>query len=148
MYIELDYLGKAIVLYCACLSLINDNPRESEFIRELYIMVNYNLGVLYYITDQYLYSKNRLETLVKFNKDEISDQMALFYETLGEVELEYKNFQTSYNCLQKCLEIRSKLRINDIKKKKKTNILLDNLMQSIEKDVYRKNNTTKNISKI
>jgi hypothetical protein len=109
-------------------------------------MVNYNLGVLYYITDQYTYSKNRLETLIKFNKDEISDQMALFYETLGEVELEYKNFQVSYICLQKSLEIRSKLKIDDVKKRKRTNILLDNLMHSIEKDVHRKNQTTKNIS--
>ena len=74
--------------------------------------------------------------------------MAMFYETKGEVELEYKNFQDSLNCLQKSLDIRTTIKSDNIKAKKKIGILLDTLMVLIEKDVEKKNmkkNTSINI---
>ena len=85
---------------------------------------------------------------MKLYKNEVSEQMAMFYETKGEVELEYKNFQDSLNCLQKSLDIRTTIKSDNIKAKKKIGILLDTLMVLIEKDVEKKNmkkNTSINI---
>ena len=123
-----------------------DDPKEKPEITDIYIDANYNLGLLYFVTDQYLLAKNRIDLSIKakreLKQEEITEQMANFYETLGEIELEYKNHQLSYFNLQKALEIRSKLpNSDDIKTKMKTNIMLDFLYQSLEKDIEKKNKT-------
>ena len=103
------------------------------------------MGLLYFVTNQYSNAKSSISQCIKakseYKHEEITEQMANFYETMGEIELEYKNHELSYKNLQKVLEIRSKLpNSNDVKSKMKTNIMLDFLFQNLEKDVMKKNN--------
>ena len=89
-----------------------EDYKDKPEITELYIDANYNLGLLYFVTDQYSLAKNKIDISIKTKREkqeEITEQMANFYETLGEIELEYKNHQLSYLNLQKALEIRSKI---------------------------------------
>jgi hypothetical protein len=134
------------------LNLIED-PKSKPEVLEIYINANYNLGLLYFVTDQYSNSKNRIEQCIKVKREikneEISEQMAIFYETLGEIELEYKHYQDSYVYLRKSLDIRSKLPNSEsMKEKMKTQIMLDFLYQSLEKDVERKKNICYNINNL
>ena len=123
-----------------------EDYKDKPEITELYIDANYNLGLLYFVTDQYSLAKNKIDISIKTKREkqeEITEQMANFYETLGEIELEYKNHQLSYLNLQKALEIRSKIpNSNDVKSKMKTNIMLDFLFQNLEKDIEKKNKST------
>jgi hypothetical protein len=124
-----------------------EDPKEKPNIADLYIDANYNLGLLYFVTDQYSLAKNKIDLSIKakreIKQEEITEQMANFYETLGEIELEYKNHQLSYVNLQKALEIRSKLpNSNDAKSIMKINIMLDFLFQNLEKDIEKKNKTS------
>jgi tetratricopeptide (TPR) repeat protein len=138
LYIELDNLGKAIILYNECLNLIPD-PKENKEYADLAVAVNYNLGIVYFITDQYYNSKLKLEQALRTKKDikneEFTEQTAIIYETLGEIEIEYKHFSSAFNYLQKSIDIRSKLpNIYDKKSKMKINILLDYIYQNLEKE--------------
>lgn len=144
LYVELDNLGKAIVLYNECLNLIPD-PKENKDVADLAISVNYNLGVVYFITDQYLNCKSKLDQALKIKKDykleDYTEQTAIIYETIGEIEIEYKNFTEAFKNLQNAIDIRSKLpNINDKKSKMKINILLDYIYQNLEKENDKKFN--------
>lgn len=150
LYIELDNLGKAIILYNECLNLIPD-PKENKEYADLAVSVNYNLGIVYYITDQYYNSKLKLEQALRTKKDikneEFTEQTAIIYETLGEIEIEYKHFSSAFNYLQKSISIRSKLpNIYDKKSKMKLNILLDYIYQNLEKENDSKFNRKSSIT--
>jgi tetratricopeptide (TPR) repeat protein len=143
LYVEMDCYNKAIILYNECLNLTPD-PKENPNLADLAISANYNLGIMYYIIDQYFNSKIKLETAMKIKRDikreELSEQAAIIYETLGEIELEYKNFQPAYDHLNKAIEIRKRINLFEDKKTKlKIHILLDSIYQSLDKEFGRKN---------
>jgi tetratricopeptide (TPR) repeat protein len=138
LYVEMDCYSKAITLYNECINLLPD-PKESHEFADLSISANYNLGIMYYIMDQYYNSKLRLETALRIKKDykneELTEQTSTIYETLGEIEIEYKNFQAAYDNLHKAIEIRGRLNIPEDKKvKMKMHILLDYIYQNLDKE--------------
>lgn len=67
LYVELDNLNKAIILYAQCLNLLPD-PKENPHVSDLSISANYNLGIVYFVTDQYNNSKTKLEQALKIKK--------------------------------------------------------------------------------
>jgi hypothetical protein len=144
LYVELDNLGKGIILYNECLKILPD-PKENLNLANLAIAANYNLGMLYFVTDQKVNSINKLEQALKikveYKLDPTSEQTAIINETLGEIHLEYKNFSAAYANLKNAYDIRTKLpNLNDKKSKMKINILLDYIYQNLEKDAEIKFN--------
>jgi glutaredoxin-related protein len=92
-----------------------------------------------------------LEQALKIKKDikveEITEQTATIYETLGEVELEYRNFSQAYANLQKSIDIRMKLpNFGDKKNSLKINILLDYIYQSLDKENDKKAKSRTNVN--
>ena len=126
-----------------CIKLIENQKGEHA---DLYISANYNLGVLYFVTDQYQNAKIKLSIALNYKKDfkaeEYTELTAIIYETIGEVELEYKQYQKSYENLKAAYDIRMKLpNLDDKKSKVKINIMLDYLYQNL------KNENHKNLNK-
>lgn len=116
LYVEFDELDKAIELYNQCISLtatafydgvVNDNNSNIQ------IYSYYNLGLIYYVTDQYSLSKKMLEIALELNRSKNNDidneTSAIISETLGEVELDYKKFGEALIYLSKALDIRKRL---------------------------------------
>jgi tetratricopeptide (TPR) repeat protein len=149
LYVELDNLGKAITLYNECLNIAGD-PKYNNDVASINISALYNLGIVYYITDQYSNSKQKLENALKIKNDllneENSEKTAVIYETLGEIEIEYKNFQSAFSYLHKSIDIRSKLKLHDKKSMMKINILLDYIYQNLEKEHEIRSNRKKSSS--
>ncbi len=126
-----------------------DSQKEKH--SDLYINANYNLGILYFVTDQYKNAKIRLGTALNYKKEikneEYTELTAIIYETIGEVELEYKQYQKSYENLKAAYDIRMKLpNIDDKKSKVKINIMLDYLYQNLKNENHKNKNKKLSIS--
>ncbi len=142
LYVELDNLGKAIILYNECLKLIQESnvvSQSKEFnLHDLEISANYNLGIIYFITDQYVNSKNKLTAALYIKKelknDINSEQAAIITETIGEIEIENKNFSSAFTHLQDGLRIRNTIGNKQTKDIMKIKILLDYLYQNLESE--------------
>jgi len=111
LYIEFDEISKAIELYQQCISMCNYQEEEHNNY-SIKIFSFYNLGLIYYTSDQYILAKKMLETSLeinmKKNNDLDNEVSAIIYETLGEVELEYKKYGEALNFLIKSLDLRKK----------------------------------------
>ena len=152
LYIEFDELGKAIELYQICTDIIPSSERDKHI--NIIIYSYFNLGLIYYATDQYNLSKKMIEFSLENNKkklrnndDEIS---AIIYETLGEIELEYKKYRESLDHLLSALNIRKKYpnlsNSESIKKIEFFINFINSQWNNIENNISytEKNNTEKN----
>ncbi len=117
LYVEIEEVSKAIVLYNQCISLSTPETEKNNYNIKIYSL--YNLGLIYYSTDHYILAIKNLEIALENNKNKNNDIdneiSAVIYETLGEVELEYRKYGDALNYLSKALDIRKKLKNLDDK---------------------------------
>eukprot|EP00340_Litonotus_pictus_P012699 CAMPEP_0170539552 /NCGR_PEP_ID=MMETSP0209-20121228/104014_1 /TAXON_ID=665100 ORGANISM="Litonotus pictus, Strain P1" /NCGR_SAMPLE_ID=MMETSP0209 /ASSEMBLY_ACC=CAM_ASM_000301 /LENGTH=930 /DNA_ID=CAMNT_0010841537 /DNA_START=751 /DNA_END=3540 /DNA_ORIENTATION=- len=129
LFIELDKLSYTITLYTEAIRELTASEKDRQEIREardgkeandwkdhrdfnLLIALNFNLGLVYFVTDQFKNSIVKLEKSLKLIEEKgesCSDQASNIYEVLGEIHLEYKNYNESLINLNKALEIKNKM---------------------------------------
>jgi hypothetical protein len=106
----LDELGKALELYSECVKKISSYENKIE--NQIKIYSFYNMGLIYYDTDQFLQAKNNLEHSLEFNRKEnynIDDEISsIILETLGEMEIEFRKYDEALKHLKEALDIRKK----------------------------------------
>ncbi len=142
LYVELDQLSKARILYEQCLNLLQESDKSDPDYLELEVAVNYNLGCICYVNDEISLAKEKIGQALKINEDirnnKISEQTANIYETLGEIEIENHDYIQAFEHLQKTQSIRNEKNISDKAGKIKVNILLDFIYKHLEKENEKK----------
>lgn len=118
LYVEFDEVSKALELYSQCISRCTyEEETKNNFNIKIYSY--YNSGLIYYITDQFTLAKKMFEISLEANKkknNEIDNEIsAVIYETLGEVELEYRKYGEALGYLAKALDLRKKFKSNEDK---------------------------------
>ncbi len=142
LYVELDQLSKARILYEQCLNLLQESDKNDPDYLELEVVVNYNLGCICYVNDEISLAKEKIGQALKINEEirnnKISEQTANIYETLGEIEIENHEYVQAFEHLQKTQNIRNEKNISDKAGKIKVNILLDFIYKHLEKENEKK----------
>ena len=152
LYVELDKLSFAIIVYTEALYLLSNIDKETE----LMISINFNLGLIFFVTDQFNNAKVKLESALKLQEETkgeyISEQTAMIYETLGEIHLEYKHYLEALKYLNKSMELKHKIWNIGVRDKKnfeqsfiKTNIMIDFINQILCKTEEVNNIKMRNI---
>lgn len=107
LYIELDKLSFSIKLYLEALKLLKEDDIN------LRISLNFNLGLIYFVIDDFNNSKEKFLTALNLKeeakKETISEVTGNIYEILGEVHLEYKKYDLALGYLYKSIEIYTKI---------------------------------------
>lgn len=116
LFIELDKLSYSITLYNEGIQELmkhmdSINKENSEI--DLLISFHVNLGLVYFVTDQFKNSIVKLEKALKLCEEVkgeyFSDLTADIYEVIGEIHLEYKNYSESLTNLNKSLNIKTRI---------------------------------------
>lgn len=98
-----ENIGKSIALL-EYISKLKD--KSNQTLSTLYTICNYNIGILYYLVDNYSESKIRLDYALKNFNDEIDNTHVIgikIYMAICEIELEYSNYNSSYeNIIKAC----------------------------------------------
>lgn len=117
LYIELDKLNYSIILFNESLNEMAKLNDEYKYV-DLLICINFNLSLVYYVTDQFNLCIIKLERCLKLSeelkKDSCSETTCIIFETLGEVYLENKQFPLSLIYLKKALETRKLIMFNSV----------------------------------
>ncbi len=112
LFVELDKLNYSIILFNEAINELSKYQETKSELAEIDLMIalNFNLGLIYFVTDQFKNSIMRLEKALKLSKEVkgevISDVTANIYEVLGEIHLEYKNYSDALVNLNTSLEIK------------------------------------------
>ena len=109
LYMRLGSIKKA---HCLYEKIINKNqhglPKDKNMCKVL-ISANYNIGLIFYITGRYETSKQRLENALEIKKTTIKNnydiELIKIYETLAEVDVQYKNYSSAYLYVQEGLKL-------------------------------------------
>ena len=109
LYMKMGSVKKA---YCLYEKIINKNqqglPKDKNMCKVL-ISANYNLGLILYITGKYENSKLRLENALEIKKtitkNNYDIELIKIYETLAEVDVQYKNYSSAYIYIQEGIKL-------------------------------------------
>lgn len=104
LYLKSGYLQKAYFFYEKILKKIQHGIPKDYKIYKVIISANYNLGLICYITGKYETAKLRLETALEIKKIMLKNNYDLelikIYETLAEVDIQYKNYTSAFLYIQ------------------------------------------------
>ena len=104
LYLKSGYLQKAHFFYEKILKKIQHGIPKDYKIYKVIISANYNLGLICYITGKYETAKLRLETALEIKKIMLKNNYDLelinIYETLAEVDIQYKNYTSAFLYIQ------------------------------------------------
>jgi hypothetical protein len=109
LYMRMGSIKKA---HCLYEKIINKNqqglPKDKNMCKVL-IAANYNLGLISYITGKYDISKLRLENALEIKKTTVKNnydvELIKIYETLAEVDVQYKNYSSAYLYIQEGMKL-------------------------------------------
>ena len=104
LYLKTGYFQKAHFFYEKILKKIQHGIPKDYKIFKVIISANYNLGLIYYVTGKYETAKLRLETALEIKKIMMKNNYDLelinIYETLAEVDIQYKNYTSAFVYIQ------------------------------------------------
>ena len=104
LYLKVGYLQKAHFFYEKILKKTQHGIPKDYKICKVIIAANYNLGLICYITGKYETAKLRLETALEIKKIMLKNNYDLelinIYETLAEVDIQYKNYTSAFLYIQ------------------------------------------------
>ena len=156
LYLGAGRLKKAHILYEEIIHKNSSSTKDIKLI-DILICANYNSGLIYFLINKCDLAKQRLETALKMKRDSKKEKYDLtlcdIYETLSEIEIQSKNFQTAFSYLEKASEILDSINIeenmdfntSDEKEMIEKHFLLKNkinvLTEFIEQKNYENNKT-------
>ena len=147
LYVDFNILEKADILYNLIIESNNLTNQSNEALFGVVLCANYNSGLINFVTDRYEAAKQRLETALKIKKEILKEkndlQISTIYETLAEVDIEYKSYSSSYVYLQKASEARELSNTYDKEFELKLQTMREHIVQNL---TYSKASSSKNQS--
>ena len=145
LYVDFNILEKADILYNLIIESNNLTNQSNEALFGVVLCANYNSGLINFVTDRYDAAKQRLETALKIKKEILKEkndlQISTIYETLAEVDIEYKSYSSSYVYLQKASEARELSNTYDKEFELKLQTMREHIVQNL---TYSKASSSKN----
>ena len=109
LYIKLGELKKAHFFYEKILSKNQHGVPSDNKMCKVIISANYNLGLIYYVTGKYETAKLRLENALEIKKmiykNNYDIELIQIYETLAEIDVQYKNYTSAYVYLEEGVKL-------------------------------------------
>ena len=110
LYVEYGFLHKGFILYETIINSNSSNYKEDSKLNNVLLCANYNLGLINFVIDKYEMARHHLATALKIKKEYLREkndlQISQIYETLSEMDIEYKNYSGALENLQKAIESR------------------------------------------
>ena len=109
LYMKLGSIKKAHCLYEKIIYKNQHGLPKDKSMAKVLISANYNIGLINYITGKYETAKQRLENALEIKKTTIKNnydiELIKIYETLAEIDVQYKNYSSAYLYIQKGLKL-------------------------------------------
>ena len=133
LYVEYGFLQKGHFLYDTIIEN-NNNLSNKERLNEVVLCANYNSGLINFVIDKYEMAKQRFETALKIKKEFLKEkndiQISQIYETISEIDIEYKNYSSALINLQKAIESRELSNTCDVEFKLRSEELRNYIIQN------------------
>ena len=134
LYVEYGFLQKGYHLFDTIIGKTN-NLGNKERLNDVVLCANYNSGLINFVIDRYEIAKQRFETSLRIKKEFLKEkndlQISQIYETMAEIDIEYKNYNSALNNLQKAIESRELSNTMDTEFKLRTNELRNYINQNL-----------------
>jgi len=134
LYAEFGLLKKSHKFYEKIIEKNNLSNKDNNNLYEVVLCANYNSGLINFVIDKYEIAKQKLENAIQikqnFLKEKNDKQISIIYETLCEIDIEFKNYSSAFINLQKALEARELSNTMD----KEFEIKLNELREYIEQN--------------
>ena len=109
LYMKQGCIKKAHFLYEKIINKCQHGLPKDKNMFKILISANYNVGLIYYITGKYENAKLRLEIALELKKNIIKNnydvELIKIYETLAEVDVQYKNYSSAYLYVQEGIKL-------------------------------------------
>lgn len=133
LYVEYGFLQKGHFLYDTIIEN-NNNLSNKERLNDVVLCANYNSGLVNFVIDKYEMAKQRFETALRIKKEYLKEkndlQISQIYETISEIDIEYKNYSSALMNLQKAIESRELSNTNDLEFKLRAEELRNYIIQN------------------
>ena len=133
LYVEYGFLQKGHFLYDTIIEN-NNNLSNKERLNEVVLCANYNSGLVNFVIDKYEMAKQRFETALRIKKEFLKEkndlQISQIYETISEIDIEYKNYSSALMNLQKAIESRELSNSGDMEFKLRSEELRNYIVQN------------------
>ena len=133
LYVEYGFLQKGHFLYDNIIDN-NNNLGNKERLNDVVLCANYNSGLVNFVIDKYEMAKQRFETALKIKKEFLKEkndlQISQIYETISEIDIEYKNYSSALINLQKAIESRELSNTCDVEFKLRSEELRNYIIQN------------------
>ena len=133
LYVEYGFLQKGHFLFDTIIEN-NNNLSNKERLNDVVLCANYNSGLVNFVIDKYEMAKQRFETALKIKKEFLKEkndlQISQIYETISEIDIEYKNYSSALINLQKAIESRELSNTNDVEFKLRSEELRNYIIQN------------------
>ena len=133
LYVEYGFLQKGHFLYDTIIEN-NNNLSNKERLNDVVLCANYNSGLVNFVIDKYEMAKQRFETALKIKKEFLKEkndlQISQIYETISEIDIEYKNYSSALINLQKAIESRELSNTCDVEFKLRSEELRNYIIQN------------------
>ena len=110
LYAEFGLLKKSHKFFEKIIENNNLSNKDKNNLYEVVLCANYNSGLINFVIDKYEIAKQKLENAIRikhnFLKEKYDKQISIIYETLCEIDIEFKNYSSAFINLQKALEAR------------------------------------------
>ena len=134
LYVEYGFLQKGHYLFDTIIGNTN-NLSNKERLNDVVLCANYNSGLVNFVIDRYEIAKQRFETALRIKKEFLKEkndlQISQIYETIAEIDIEYKNYNSALNNLQKAIESRELSNTMDTEFKLRTGELRNYINQNL-----------------
>ena len=134
LYVEYGFLQKGHYLFDTIIGNTN-NLSNKERLNDVVLWANYNSGLVNFVIDRYEIAKQRFETALRIKKEFLKEkndlQISQIYETIAEIDIEYKNYNSALNNLQKAIESRELSNTMDVEFKLRTSELRNYINQNL-----------------
>ena len=134
LYVEYGFLQKGHYLFDTIIGNTN-NLSNKEILYDVVLCANYNSGLVNFVIDRYEIAKQRFETALRIKKEFLKEkndlQISQIYETIAEIDIEYKNYNSALNNLQKAIESRELSNTMDVEFKLRTSELRNYINQNL-----------------
>ena len=114
LYVEYGMLKKGHDLFDKIIDNVKlnnkDKEKENKQLYDVVLCANYNSGLINFVIDKYGTAKEKFENALKIKREYLKEknnlQISKIYETLAEIDIEYKNYDFAFVNLQKAIESR------------------------------------------
>ena len=133
LYVEYGFLQKGHFLYDTIIEN-NNNLSNKERLNDVVLCANYNSGLVNFVIDRYEMAKQRFETALKIKKEFLKEkndlQISQIYETISEIDIEYKNYSSALVNINKAIESRELSNTSDEEFKLRSEELKNYIIQN------------------